>query len=60
MIGNLGFWEILLIVTVVVVLFGAKRIPELMKGLGEGIRGFKKGLSGEPDSDDSKVVKKSD
>lgn len=60
MFGNLGFWEILLITVLVVVLFGAKRIPDVMKGLGEGIRGFKKGLSGEPDSNDPKVTKKSE
>ena len=41
LIGNFGTTEILLIVFVVILLFGAKRIPELAKGLGKGIREFK-------------------
>lgn len=40
--GNLGITEIMLIMLVVVVLFGGRKIPELMKGLGEGMREFKK------------------
>lgn len=40
-IGGLGGWEVLLIVTIVLLLFGAKRIPELARGLGSGIREFK-------------------
>ncbi len=40
-IGGLGGWEILLIVLVVLIFFGAKRIPELARGLGKGIREFK-------------------
>jgi sec-independent protein translocase protein TatA len=40
--GNLGFTEILLILLVVVLLFGGKKIPEMMKGLGQGMREFKK------------------
>jgi sec-independent protein translocase protein TatA len=38
--GNLGFQEILLIALVVLVLFGGKKIPEFMRGLGKGIREF--------------------
>ena len=38
--GNLGFQEILLIAVVVLVLFGGKKIPEFMKGLGKGVREF--------------------
>jgi sec-independent protein translocase protein TatA len=38
--GNMGFQEILLIAVVVLVLFGAKKIPDFMKGLGKGIREF--------------------
>lgn len=46
---GLGMWEILLIMLIIVVLFGARRIPELAKGLGEGIRNFKAGMrSDEP------------
>ncbi len=45
--------ELLVIVAIIVILFGASKIPALGKGLGEGIRNFKKGLSGDesPDSD---------
>ena len=42
---NLGTMEIVLIVVVVLLLFGGKKIPELMRGLGKGIRSFKKGLN---------------
>lgn len=42
MIGSLGFTEILIIVAIITLLFGAKRIPELARGIGKGIRDFKK------------------
>lgn len=42
MFGNLGSTEILLIALVVLLLFGAKRLPELAKGIGKGIKDFKK------------------
>jgi sec-independent protein translocase protein TatA len=44
MFGNLGAGEIILILLVVLILFGAKKIPELAKGLGKGMSEFKKGL----------------
>jgi sec-independent protein translocase protein TatA len=43
---GLGFQELLLILLIVVLIFGTSRIPELGKGLGEGIKNFKKGLKG--------------
>lgn len=43
-LGSLGFWEILLIVFVFVLLFGGKKIPELMHGLGKGMKSFKQGM----------------
>jgi sec-independent protein translocase protein TatA len=43
----LNGWEILAILAVVLVLFGAKRLPQLARGLGEGVREFKKGSSEE-------------
>ncbi len=52
--GNLGFGEIVAIVVVVLLLFGAKRIPELMRSLGRGIQEFKKGLTNPPEDDDKK------
>lgn len=42
-----GWVEILLIVAIILLLFGAKRVPELMKGLGRGTREFKEGLKGD-------------
>jgi len=56
--GSLGFPEILLILLIVVLIFGTSRIPELGRGLGEGIRNFKKSMRGGDDEDD-KVEKKS-
>ena len=40
--GIFGGWEIILILAVVLILFGAKKLPELAKGLGQGIKEFKK------------------
>jgi sec-independent protein translocase protein TatA len=47
LLGPLGIWEILLILVVVIFLFGARRIPEIARGLGEGIRGFRAALRGD-------------
>lgn len=44
-IGGLGMSEILLIALVVLLFFGGKKIPELMKGLGKGVRSFKDGMN---------------
>ncbi len=55
MFGNLGFTEILVIAGVVLLIFGPKRLPELAKGLGKGIREFKKALS---QTDEEEEVKK--
>lgn len=43
--GDIGFTEILLVLLIVVLLFGGRKIPELMKGLGQGIKEFKKASS---------------
>ncbi|MBO6028297.1 MAG: twin-arginine translocase TatA/TatE family subunit [Bacteroidales bacterium] len=40
-----GTWEIVLIVLVILLLFGGKKIPELMKGLGKGVKSFKQGMN---------------
>lgn len=47
MLPKLGMGELVVILLIVVVLFGASRLPQLGKGLGEGIRSFKKSFSGE-------------
>lgn len=44
-LGNLGTGEIILIVLVVLLLFGGKKIPELMRGMGKGVRSFKDGMN---------------
>ena len=41
----IGTWEIVAIVAVILLLFGGKKIPELMKGLGKGVKSFKEGLN---------------
>ena len=54
-----GHWEILVIVLIVLLLFGGRKIPEMMKGMGKGIRSFKKGMSGEDDEEiDNKELPK--
>jgi sec-independent protein translocase protein TatA len=45
--GPLGMPELLIIALIIIILFGARRIPEVAKGLGEGIRHFKTGMRGE-------------
>lgn len=44
LVFNLSFWEIVIIALVVLLLFGGKKIPELMRGLGKGIKNFKDGM----------------
>ncbi len=41
----IGTWEIVAIVLVIILLFGGKKIPELMKGLGKGVKSFKEGMN---------------
>lgn len=45
-LGNLGTGEILIIALVVLLLFGGKKIPELMRGIGKGVKNFKDGVKG--------------
>ncbi len=52
--GSLGATEIILIVAVALLLFGAGRISDIGKGLGEGIRNFKKSIRGDDDTDAKK------
>ncbi len=49
MFGSLGAPEMVLVAVICLLLFGTKRLPELGKGLGDGIRNFRKAMSGEPD-----------
>lgn len=50
----LGTWEIILIVLVILLIFGGKKIPELMKGLGKGVKSFKDGVNGKEDEEEKK------
>jgi sec-independent protein translocase protein TatA len=54
LLGVIGPWQIILIIAVILLLFGGKKIPELMKGIGKGAREFKKGLSGEEEEEEKK------
>ena len=42
---NFGLWEILIIALVILLIFGGRKIPELMKGLGKGVKSFKTGMA---------------
>ncbi|MBR4773509.1 MAG: twin-arginine translocase TatA/TatE family subunit [Bacteroidales bacterium] len=58
----LGTWEIIIIVLAILLLFGGKKIPELMKGLGKGVKSFKDGVNGvdEVKSEETKSETKTD
>lgn len=57
-IGGIGMQEVLLIVLVVLLFFGGKKIPELMKGIGKGVRSFKEGMNNvEKEVEDSEQKK---
>ncbi len=59
--GSLGAGEVILIFLAILLLFGGRKIPELMKGIGKGIKSFKEGVKGiedEIDSDEDKTEKK--
>lgn len=51
LVFNFGIWEIILIVLVILLIFGGKKIPELMRGIGKGVNNFKKGVKGKDDID---------
>lgn len=54
---GLGMQEIILIALIVLLLFGGRKIPELMKGLGKGVKSFKDGVNGLDDETDNKNKK---
>lgn len=57
---GLGMQEILVIALIVLLLFGGKKIPELMKGLGKGVKSFKEGMNEVTETLDDKEEKKKD
>lgn len=54
LLGNLGATEVILIVLLVLLLFGGKKIPELMRGIGKGVRSFREGVDGKDEPTDEK------
>jgi len=58
MFGSIGVPELLLILLIVLIIFGAGKLPQVGRGLGEGIRNFKKGLKG--DEEDAKGAGRDD
>jgi sec-independent protein translocase protein TatA len=56
--GKIGFTEILLILLVIVLLFGGRKIPELMKGIGQGMKEFKKASKYEPEDEKKETANK--
>jgi len=62
LLGIPGVWQVVLIIIAVLLLFGGKKIPELMRGLGQGMKEFKKATQGddkeeEDKSDEKKPIK---
>lgn len=58
LLATLSAWEVLLIVAVIVLLFGATKIPQVMRGLGQGISEFKKGIKeGKEEEEKAKAAK---
>ena len=51
----IGWWEVVVIAFVVLLLFGGKKVPELMKGLGKGVKSFKDALDGKDDDGQKKI-----
>ena len=50
LLGVIGPWQVAIIAIIVLLLFGGKKIPELMKGLGKGIKEFKDGIAGDEET----------
>jgi|TergutMp193P3_1026864.scaffolds.fasta_scaffold277923_2 sec-independent protein translocase protein TatA len=58
MLGNIGTSELLIIFLIILVFFGAKKIPDLASGLGKGIRSFKKALNTDEETNSETTEKK--
>ncbi len=57
-LGNFGAGEIIIIALIVLLLFGGKKIPELMRGIGKGVKSFKDGVKGIEDDINNDEPKK--
>ena len=59
LLGMVGPWQLVIIIVAILLLFGGKKIPELMKGLGQGMKEFKKARNeSEEDDDEQKKIEK--
>ena len=58
MFGGLGFQELLVVLAIVLVLFGGKKLPELSRSIGESLREIRKGLGGDEDTSKKDATKK--
>jgi sec-independent protein translocase protein TatA len=58
--GKIGLTEIILVLLVVVLLFGGRKIPELMKGIGQGMKEFKKASKFDPATEENKEAAEKD
>lgn len=58
--GSFGFQELIVIFLIIILLFGATRLPQIGKGLGEGIRNFKKGLKGDEGATPERLEEKNE
>ena len=58
--GWIGTPEIIIIVIVILLLFGGRKIPELMRGIGKGVKEFREGIGGEDDKKENKDESKND
>jgi sec-independent protein translocase protein TatA len=56
MFGSLGIWEILLILLIVALLFGGKKLPDLGRGMGEAIKNFKNSLTKDKDKQENQSI----
>lgn len=59
-LGMFGPWQVVLVVVALLLLFGGKKIPELMKGLGKGMKEFKDASKGDDQTDESKKIESDD
>ncbi|MGL4956523.1 MAG: Sec-independent protein translocase subunit TatA/TatB [Bacteroidales bacterium] len=59
-LGNIGTTEIIIIALAILLIFGGKKIPELMRGIGKGVRNFKDGVKGVEDDLKDDIEKKDD
>jgi sec-independent protein translocase protein TatA len=60
LLGQIGLWQVVVIALIFLLLFGGKKIPELMKGLGKGVKSFKDGMKDDFDDENTASSKKSE